>query len=145
MGRTYKSAQGKQIDMEKLRLQNELVPAIGNMRVNARGDQLGPGGQIVKTREQMLDEHYKKNVSKNPSRQNNDVIPTRGGKAASRETLEADVAPQTAPAQEKPVEPDLTPPAETAEEPAPQRQGGLAKAMAQAEQTEEQKSKPKRL
>ena len=64
MGKTYRSAQGKMIDMEALRLRNELVPAIGNMRVNARGDQLGPGGKIVKTREQIMAEHYESNIVK---------------------------------------------------------------------------------
>jgi hypothetical protein len=48
MGRVYTSMQGKQIDMEKLQLRNELAPAIGNMKVNARGDELGAGGKIVR-------------------------------------------------------------------------------------------------
>ena len=28
------------------------------MRVNARGDQLGPGGKIVRTREEVMSDHY---------------------------------------------------------------------------------------
>lgn len=63
MGRIYRTAQGRQLDMETVRLQNELVPALGNMKVNARGDQLGPGGKIVKTREAIMDEFYKTNTS----------------------------------------------------------------------------------
>ena len=43
----YRSARGKEVDMGKLALQNELTPAVGNMSVNARGDKLGPGGQIL--------------------------------------------------------------------------------------------------
>jgi hypothetical protein len=43
----YRSARGKEVDMGKLALQNELTPAVGNMGVNARGDKLGPGGQIL--------------------------------------------------------------------------------------------------
>ena len=39
----YRSANGKEVDMEKLRNQNELTLAVGNARVNARGDELGPG------------------------------------------------------------------------------------------------------
>lgn len=61
MGKTYTSLRGKQVDMEKLSIQNELLPAVGNMKVNARGDQLGPGGQIVKTREQLLQDYYSAN------------------------------------------------------------------------------------
>lgn len=37
---TYRTAQGKQLDFEALRLQNEEVRAVGNMNVNARGDKL---------------------------------------------------------------------------------------------------------
>lgn len=61
MGKTYTSMRGKPIDMEKLNLQNELLPAVGNIKVNARGDELGPGGKIVKTREQILADYYKNN------------------------------------------------------------------------------------
>jgi hypothetical protein len=43
----YRSARGKEVDMGKLALQNELTPAVGNMGVNARGDKLGSGGQIL--------------------------------------------------------------------------------------------------
>ena len=53
--------QGKEIDMEKMALKNELAVAIGNMRVNARGDELGAGGKIVRTREQILQDYYKNN------------------------------------------------------------------------------------
>ena len=49
---------GKQVDMDLLRKRNELTPAVGNARVNARGDELGPGGQIIKKREELVAEHY---------------------------------------------------------------------------------------
>jgi hypothetical protein len=61
MGRVYKTLQGKEIDMDKLTLKNESIPAVGNVRMNARGDELGAGGKIVKTREQILSEYYEKN------------------------------------------------------------------------------------
>jgi hypothetical protein len=61
MGKTYTSMQGKEIDMEKLALRNELSVAVGNMKVNARGDELGTGGKIVRTREQILQDYYKNN------------------------------------------------------------------------------------
>ena len=59
MGKVYTSMRGKEVDMEKMALKHEMTPAVGNMRVNARGDLLGPGGQIVKTKEQIIDEYYK--------------------------------------------------------------------------------------
>lgn len=61
MGKTYRTLQGKEIDMERLSLRNETAPAVGNVRMNARGDELGPGGKIIKTREEILADYYKKN------------------------------------------------------------------------------------
>jgi hypothetical protein len=61
MGKTYTSMRGREIDMEKLTIRNELLPAVGNLKVNARGDQLGPGGKIVKTKEELLQDYYKNN------------------------------------------------------------------------------------
>ena len=61
MGKTYTSVRGKEIDMEKLSLVHEKTPAVGNMRVNARGDEIGPGGKIVRTREQVLQDYYSQN------------------------------------------------------------------------------------
>jgi len=61
MGKTHRSMQGRQVDMEKLMSQHELMPAIGNIRVNARGDELGPGGKIIKKREDIMAEYYDKN------------------------------------------------------------------------------------
>lgn len=58
---TYKTMQGKEIDMDKLAMKNELVPAVGNMRVNARGDQIGNGGKVVKKREDVIAEYYETN------------------------------------------------------------------------------------
>jgi hypothetical protein len=44
--------------MDLLRQRNELTPAVGNSRVNARGDELGAGGQIVRKREDILKDFY---------------------------------------------------------------------------------------
>ena len=56
--RQHRSMRGKQVDMDLLRKRNELTPAVGNAKVNARGDELGPGGQIVKKREELVKEYY---------------------------------------------------------------------------------------
>lgn len=56
--RQHRSMRGKQVDMDLLRKRNELTPAVGNARVNARGDELGPGGQIIKKREEVVAEYY---------------------------------------------------------------------------------------
>jgi hypothetical protein len=66
MGRTSRTMQGRQIDMDKLRSQNELTPAVGNMKVNARGDEIGPGGKILRTREQIVSTYYDNNPKATP-------------------------------------------------------------------------------
>ena len=61
MGKVYTSVRGKEIDRERLSLKHETEPAVGNARMNARGDELGAGGKIVKTREQILQDYYNNN------------------------------------------------------------------------------------
>jgi hypothetical protein len=59
------------VDIEKLRAANESVQAVGNMNVNARGDVLGAGGQVVTPKEQIIKKYYeqpKGMVSDTPSR-----------------------------------------------------------------------------
>lgn len=57
--KTYKTMRGKVVDMELLQQRNELTPAVGNARVNARGDELGPGGKIIRKKEQVVKDYYK--------------------------------------------------------------------------------------
>jgi len=57
----YRTMQGREIDMEKLMKKHELMPAVGNTRVNARGDELGPGGKIIRKREEVVAEYYEDN------------------------------------------------------------------------------------
>ena len=62
--KVYKTMQGKQVDMDLLRKRNELTPAVGNARVNARGDELGPGGKIARKREEVLEDYYRDHPQK---------------------------------------------------------------------------------
>jgi hypothetical protein len=55
----YRSSMGRPIDMDSMRIKNEQEIAVGNMKVNARGDELGPGGIVVRTRQEVLQEYYK--------------------------------------------------------------------------------------
>ena len=64
--KTYRTMQGKPIDMDLLRQRNELTPAVGNARVNARGDEIGPGGKIVRKREDLLRDYYADNPQSAP-------------------------------------------------------------------------------
>ena len=56
--KVYQTMQGKQVDMDLLRKKNELTPAVGNAKVNARGDELGPGGNIIKKHEDVVRDYY---------------------------------------------------------------------------------------
>ena len=56
--RMYRTMQGRMVDIEKLRAANESVQAVGNMNVNARGDVLGAGGQVVTPKETIIKKYY---------------------------------------------------------------------------------------
>ena len=56
--RMYRTMQGRMVDIEKLRAANESVRAIGNMNVNARGDILGPSGQVAVPKEKVIAKYY---------------------------------------------------------------------------------------
>jgi len=56
--KTYRTMQGKELDLDKLRMKNEMTLAVGNVRMNARGDELGPGGKIVRKREEIMNEYH---------------------------------------------------------------------------------------
>lgn len=56
--KVHRTMQGKEIDLDKLRIRNETTLAVGNARMNARGDQLGPGGKIIKKREESSTEYH---------------------------------------------------------------------------------------
>lgn len=56
MAQIYKTARGVEIDMIKMVQKNEMELAVGNAKVNARGDRIGANGQIIKTREEILAE-----------------------------------------------------------------------------------------
>jgi len=58
MSRIYKSARGRMVDMDKIKIAQETAIAVGNMKVNARGDKIGPGGEITKKRNAIMDEAY---------------------------------------------------------------------------------------
>lgn len=55
------SMRGVAIDMDAMRAMNEASPAVGNARMNARGDILGKNGQIEVRREQIARDYYKNN------------------------------------------------------------------------------------
>jgi len=113
--RMYRTMQGRMVDIEKLRTANESVQAVGNMNVNARGDVLGAGGQVVTSKETVIKQYYeqpKGMVSDAPTKNK----PTPAPKAepvktvqkmtpvASKPAPTKTVAPQPKKVETKPVE-----------------------------------------
>jgi len=62
MGKVYRTAKGKKIDMGKLMAKNETIRAVGNMRVNARGDTIDAEGRVTVPVTKKVSEAYKKQV-----------------------------------------------------------------------------------
>lgn len=60
--KVYKTAQGKTVDMGRLMLQNEQVRAVGNMKVNARGDIVDDMNNIISSKPQQVNTQYNKQV-----------------------------------------------------------------------------------
>ena len=130
MTKIYRSLQGRQIDIDKLRTQNELMPAVGNMRVNARGDELGPGGKIVRTREQIMAEYYEANPNAVPDPEGKGVQPTVSKSVPKQPTQTTSVPPtQTLKVEDTPVE-------EVIEEIVPPKEEVVAVEQAEAEVVE---------
>ena len=113
--RMYRTMQGRMVDIEKLRTANEGVQAVGNMNVNARGDVLGAGGQVVTSKETIIKQYYeqpKGMVSDTPTKNK----PTQAPKiepvktvqkmtpVASKPAPTKTVAPQPKKVETKPVE-----------------------------------------
>ena len=113
--RMYRTMQGRMVDIEKLRSANESVQAVGNMNVNARGDVLGAGGQVVTPKSQIIKKYYeqpKGMVSDTPSK--GKTMPAPKAEAvktvqkmtpvAAKPAPKKTVAPQPKKVEVKPVE-----------------------------------------
>jgi len=79
MGKMHTSMRGREVDLEKLNMIHENVPAVGNAKVNARGDELGAGGKIVRKREEVLADYYRDHPK---------TVPTTRAKAKADNTNE---------------------------------------------------------
>jgi glycine cleavage system H lipoate-binding protein len=62
-GKIYKTALGKTVDMGKLVLQNEKVRAVGNMKVNARGDVIDDMNRVISSKNDQVNKQYNKQTA----------------------------------------------------------------------------------
>ena len=139
MGKVYRTANGKDIDMERLALKNEEVRAVGNMNVNARGDVVDNANKTTSTRSAQVNKSYRKQIGNVAQ----DVPVVSSKKAADRvaaqtaeplvgldetpapvveEVLPVTAKPKSVKAKAKPV--------------AKKTEGGLAAAIAKAKEAE---------
>jgi hypothetical protein len=58
----YRTAMGKAVDMSALQARNEKTRAVGNMKVNARGDTIDSHGRIIKPVTTKVNDAYSKTV-----------------------------------------------------------------------------------
>ena len=87
--------QGRMIDIEKLRGANESTRAVGNMKVNARGDVLGQSGKIVTPKAEVIKQYYeqpKGKVSEASARTVQTPAPQPQAKAVETKAIETKVA-----------------------------------------------------
>ena len=60
--KTYRTMQGKEIELDKLIMRNETVLAVGNAKVNARGDEIDDLNRVITTKNEAVNRQYKKTV-----------------------------------------------------------------------------------
>lgn len=146
------SNKGRTVDWERLRAANERTVAAGNARMNARGDILGEGGQILRSREQIDAETARAEQAQqrqNPGSQSQnvsikrDAIPKR--KAAEKYAVQESpditetVTPQEALEQAKERKRQSTKPVE--EEPVMSAQDAAEQLESSSEENSEKSSK----
>ena len=135
--RTYKTAQGKTVDLGQLILQNENVRAVGNMNVNARGDRLDSSNKVIDSKNQQVQRQHQRQIATNVSDQ---TVHTSNvhARRAKKDLQEIAVAPveDTTPADTTPVDPTPIDTAPTG--------GGLAAAIARSRTVVQEKEKTPR-
>lgn len=113
----HRTALGKLVDMSELVAKNAKTRAVGNMRVNARGDTIDSTGKIIEPVTSKVNNGYAKTVGNRsaqpvrpqqakPSRPGNDPgSPTRNSRTVPTHSRPAPPAP---PVVDQYVEPELT-------------------------------------
>jgi hypothetical protein len=76
---------GQIIDLDSIMAQQKDIPAMGNMGVDAEGNTLGPGGEIVEGRDQRVRAYYKDNPQSSTAQQSlKGPTPTTSGKLTQK-------------------------------------------------------------
>ena len=90
----YQTAQGLQVNIDQMRILNEKSVAVGNMQVNARGDQVSHSGEIIKSRNEIMKDHYSRQIDPvvkyNPNKR-------KQAQEAIQQEIQQQVAPENIP------------------------------------------------
>ena len=91
--KTYRTAQGRVVDLGAMIAQNETVRAVGNMNVNARGDIIDNQGRVLSTRGEQVNRNLNRQTNANsgpvPS-SNRAAQQSRPARLSEAEQLELD-------------------------------------------------------
>ena len=130
--KTYRTAQGKIVDLGALQLKNENVRAVGNMNVNARGDLLDSNNRPIDSRNNQVGRQYKKQVT------NTTNSTVHSSRAAVAKSAEIPVPPEDFDDTFEKLNEFDRPAAQTAAPVEAAAQDGLAAAIARARQVKSQ-------
>ena len=128
--KVYRTAQGKVVDIGALMLQNEQTRAVGNMKVNARGDKVDASGKPVSTRNQQVTKAYNRQINTANTPVHSSAKAAQAAQAAELEKQQAAEAKAIRQAKREAAAAGAEVPATNADAPL----GGLAAAMAKAQQ-----------
>lgn len=126
--KTYRTAQGRTVDLGAMMVQNENVRAVGNMSVNARGDIIDNQDRVLATRGEQVNRHLNRQTNANPG-----PIPTssKPTKPPEPKLTEAELLEQSK--KERQAKRDALARGESVELKGDAPTQGLAAAMARAE------------
>jgi len=129
----YRTAQGKMVDLGRLQLQNENTRAVGNMKVNARGDRVDSLNRPIQSRNEQVDRQYQRQITAQTQERVSSSQKSRTKKQAE--------IPQTP----EDFEDDFKRPSESQPTSGPTiESGGLAAAIARARQIKQEPLKTPR-
>jgi hypothetical protein len=140
MTKTYRTAQGRLVDIGTMMAQQENTRAVGNMNVNARGDTLNSNNNVVSSRSQQVNKHYRKQVTQ--SNVSDDPVYSSITEATQAAQLEQNVAEVVEPTDVELAELYSNEVVTNVVEPG--QSGGLAAAIAKARQVKQEALKTPR-
>ena len=129
--KTYRTAQGRVVDLGAMMVQNETVRAVGNMSVNARGDIIDSQDRVLATRGEQVNRNLNRQTNANPGPVPSSNRVPEPAKISEAEQLELD-------RKQRQAKRDAVARGEKVELTGDKPTQGLAAAMARAEKLKDQ-------